>query len=169
MWRFILVERFHWLRTEVKFAGHRHVRRTDFKRTDICIVLHVWSANIRSFAHKERTNLRADWVEASEREALFHRHGFLLAYCASAWLRELEHVQFRVEWCDVDPAPWEIGRGGGSTNSEFCYALLDWGKESKHRRQKCINHGIINGREGVSKLGLKYYFAYFISSKRFWA
>ena len=65
---------------------------------------------------------------------------------------------FRVEWCDGNPAPWEIGRGGGSTNSEFCYALLDWGKESKHRRQKCINHGIINGTECVSRLRLKDYF-----------
>ena len=31
-------------------------------------------------------------------------------------------------------APWELSRGGGDTNSEFCFALLDWGTNAIRRR-----------------------------------
>ena len=51
----------------------------------------------------------------------------------------------------------DYSRGGGNTNGEFCYALLDWGIKQT-RRRACINHGIITDEEQFSKRTLYDFF-----------
>ena len=48
-------------------------------------------------------------------------------------------------------APWELSRGGGDTNSEFCFALLDWGTNAIRRRTMCLQQGIIQPNERVTR------------------